>query len=413
MLLGRAHVRICPEVNPVELRPAALPSTCAQEEDQRHLKRVLGIERREGVRYQPTCLSLAKLLIYSLYFRYETPRGLPPDTGVSFSLLPLVLSAFEGDYASSGVAWRFPSLPYKKYLPLMESARTGPSRAQQTGFWGDKSPHGIANEFEQILTEAAVTHSHSIVWGRHDAFHYVRLEFSNYFCEKGDPALIAVHSDTQLNCRPEISVFDCSQVCLTPFDATRVSDLPPGGYDFSELNLTASDILAMASRPMMLQNMKTYVQMPSPAEIEIKLKQDEDGHGREAMENLLAGLEKMVQGAVGRSMFERLRDDVINSQAKSKDAYRGSGSARLQCLTDELLAEVREGLQALGEQSLRHSLSSRTALILQRALLELAGLHEELMSTLMRDRSSVAFGVEGVELLANQFPVEVVSCALL
>ena len=36
-------------------------------------------------------------MIYTLFFRYETPRGLPPDTGVSFALLPLILSAVEAD----------------------------------------------------------------------------------------------------------------------------------------------------------------------------------------------------------------------------------------------------------------------------------------------------------------------------
>ena len=212
MMLGRTHVRICPENEPIELKQREIGFSPNEKEDRGHLKRVMAIEKNEGPRYRSTCLVLAKLMLYTLYFRYETPRGLPPDTGCSFAFLPLILSSLESDPTYKEHSWRFPSLPYSKYLPLMSSSHTGPARAQQAGFWGDRSPNGIAIDFERLMTRAAVVYSHGSSWGRNGAFQYAKLKFPNYYCELGDPALIVISPQMSLNCRPEVTRFDCEEV---------------------------------------------------------------------------------------------------------------------------------------------------------------------------------------------------------
>jgi hypothetical protein len=408
MLTGRAHIRLCPNIRPVKFHHAEQP-ILRDESDQRFYRRIVRNERFEGPRLVPTCVPLAKLITYSLFFRYNTSRGLPPDTGCSFAFLPLLLSAVE-DSSSLQFTWKFPSLPYSKFLPLMTSSSTGPSHAQQMGFWGDKSPNGIASEFERLLTEAVVDYSHSSSWSRNGAFHYRKLKFPNYFCELGNPARINVFPTDSVDCRPEINLFDRKLAFLAPFECADIAYLPENSNaTFSNLDFSWRELEAMGTHPLNVLELHRFITL-SHRKPALPCEQDESSRRDSLLSSNLSGMFDIIQqfpvsqSSTASNILHRMKDDLSSyiSQLGDRQTYH------FNCLSSEALEMICDGVNGLlDENTLTKSLSSKCADHLRHAFMQLTELQTALSEIQKKDTVRVCDGIKGVELLANQFPLEV------
>ena len=123
------------------------------------------------------------------------------------------------------------------------------------------------------------------------------------------------------------------------------------------------------------------------------------------IEELFGSLEtlKTAQCFVAQNILNRMKNDI--SLSKEKNLSREISS--LSFLSQRQLKVIRGGL--LQEGSLSRSMTDHTAYLLRDALEKLSEFQKELFERQKRDTKCVLCGVRGVELLANQFPVEVSS----
>ena len=351
--------------------------------DDKVLENVSLVEQKEGARCFTANFSLVKLLVHSLYFRYLTPRGVPPETSAHFAALAVLMSMIDIDRNFNRVAWRIPTFPYQELKPQMDVVRKDAHPSMRQGVWGDVS-EGKADLFEKLLTDSVVYHCGCPAWKDNAGFHFPRMAKQGYYSERGPAGSIVVNPETIIDCRPEIANFDCDAVELKPFKALHVPDLPDSVDELLELlDITSEDIAAFSEQPLSVIQLPKYIQMQSV----------EDHQSVTPFVELAN--KPAATTTVAENILNRIKHDIKESVNLKKTPF-----PRIKSLIDETIEMIRAVFHQEAA-SLNEGIQR-----LQGSLSHLMELLNELQQLQKKDTFTISQGVKGVELLANQFPLE-------
>ena len=414
MLLGRIHFQLTDtedEPDADEFQPLE-PMTeeklakmgTLTENDYDMLRKINKIDTQEGCKYRTKCFNLAKLLVYSLYFRfYVSGRGLPAETSTSFTVLSLVVSMIQCDPEHKFLSWRLPSMPYKILEEKMKVVRPNAPQSLRQGFWGDRS-EGLADEFENLLTTGVSIYNNTEGWRRNPVFSSSPLEFSSFYSEYGNPYVFRVQPNWS-DCRPEIDDFSCDARVIKPIDTHLIADLPESEYNLSLLNLTSSEIKSFSGIPLDSLDLEKYI-------VHEYLHSASSSPSSPSVERMdpLKEIRKQAFSStmVADNIIRRIETDIEQYEcARSSSKY-----VHLKCLQQEKLNLLRKVLcesktgENAGENDDKSLKIELITPILQETLSDLGILYESLIELQKNDNLAILAGVPAVEQLANQFPIE-------